>query len=170
MLDGATLQITEPEAPPRVIPVAEIAGVRLDFNPTRPEPHRYRCILTLRNGRELHLLNRTYAGIYDFRDTSPEYVRFIRQLHAALAQHSPNCRFSAGASRASYLFSGLCLVFAALAVIGALVFFVTVGLIWIAAIKVLLVLFFTPTAIKWMQRNQPRLYQPGEIPDDVLPR
>lgn len=169
VLDEANIRIEDDKGPPRVVPLAAMVEVRLAFAPTRPERERYRCQLVLRNAEVLEFFNRTYRGVYDFADTSAEYSEFVRALHAALGQHAPGCRFLAGSSGAGYAFNLLVLGFVVLVVAGAFVYFVVVGLVWIALIKVLLVLFYTPTAIRWAQRNKPRTYPPDAIPSDMLP-
>lgn len=151
------------------IPFQDIARVELAFAPTRPERNRYRCGLTLRGGETIEFFNRTFRGIHDFQDTSAEYVAFVRALHEAVAAHHPACRFAAGVSGGRYALNMAALGFAALVLAVALVCFLLIGLVWVAAVKLLLIAFFTPASLRWLKRNKPRTYDPRAIPSELLP-
>lgn len=114
VLDGGLLRLANDKGPPRTVPLAEVAEVRLSFAPTRPEPRRYRCRLTLRSGVTLKFFNRTYRGVYDFSDTSAAYVAFVQALHAAIVQYAPDCRFAAGADSGAYALNWAAMVFVGL--------------------------------------------------------
>jgi len=47
-----------------------------------------------------------------------------------------------------------------LVIIGAGIFFLTAGLVWIAAIKLAILLFFFPRLIRYVKRNKPGSYDP----------
>ena len=158
------------DRPVRRIGLSKVVSLRLEFAPTRPEPNRFRCRLTLRGGEVLEFFNRTYRGVYDFADTSAAYVAFVEALHLELVRHAPDCIFCAGASAGNYALNMGILVFVALVVMGALIFFVSIGMVWIALIKVMLITFYTPTAIRWAKRNKPGHYAPHAIPSVVLPK
>ncbi|MBP9912143.1 MAG: hypothetical protein KBF26_01925 [Opitutaceae bacterium] len=170
VLDGALLRLEDDKGPPRSVALAEVAEVRLTFAPTRPEPKRYRCRLTLRSGGVWEFFNRTYRGVYDFADTSAAYGEFVRALHGALAREAPACRFVAGSSLAAYWFNTGVLVMVGAVLLAAMVFFFTTGMLWVVLIKVLLILVYVPTAIGWLRRNKPRCHTAGSIPPDLLPK
>ncbi len=155
--------------PPRMVPLADIARVHLQFTPTRFERNIYRCRLRLRNGATLDLFNRTFEGFAAFRDTSAGYVAFVRQLHAALTQHAPACKFVAGNSTVSYLVNVLATIFVGVMLGIASMLLYAVGLRWMIVVKLLIICFYLPTLFRWIRRNQPRRYRPLEIPADVLP-
>lgn len=169
VLDDAVLRLEDGNAPPREIPLREIAGIELTFSPTRFEPNRFLCRLRLNGGGQREFFNRTYRGIADFQDTSAEYTTFVRQLHEALARHHPGCRFAAGVSGARYALNVAALILAGVVLLGALMFFVLVGLVWVALIKLVLVVFYTPAALRWLKRNHMRTYDPLAIPKELLP-
>ena len=168
-LRAGALVIEEVNQPVRRIDLKKVKSLRLEFAPTRPEPNRFRCRITVSGGKVWDFFNRTYRGVYDFADTSAAYVEFLRALHGQLARHAPGCQFMAGASAGSYALNMGILIFVALVVVGALAFFLTVGLVWIAVIKVALMAFYTPVAIRWAKRNRPRSYAASDIPANVLP-
>jgi hypothetical protein len=168
-LDGAALTLEEGKRPPRVLPLAAVHALRLDFAPTRPERNRFRCRLTLHGGTTLTFFNRTFAGFADFRETSADYVAFVQALVAALRQHSPQCQFIAGATWPSYLFNLAATAFVFLCFAAISWFLLRVNLTWLIALKVLILLFYVPTLLRWVARNRPRRFHPVTIPPDLLP-
>lgn len=169
-LRGDRLRREDGKGPPREVALEDVQAVQLEYAPTRPERNRYRCRITLRNATRLELYNRTYRGVYDFDDTSAAYVEFVQALHAALSKHSPGCRFVSGASAASYAVNVGVLALVVAVLLGALAFFALAGMLWVVLIKILLIVFYLPSAIKWVQRNKPKGYRADAIPADVLPR
>lgn len=168
-LDGGSLRRSDGKGPPQVYALKDVREVRLAFAPTRPERNRYRCRVLLPGGQAIEFFNRTYRGVMDFADTSAEYAAFVQALHVALARHNPACRFTAGASQGAFVVNAVVLVLLAVVMIGALIFFLVVGLLWVALLKVLLIAFYLPTAWAWVKRNRPRVYGPETIPPDILP-
>ena len=169
-LRGDRLLREDGKGPPRAVTLGDVKAVQMEFAPTRPERNRYRCRITLSNATRLELLNRTYRGVYDFADTSTEYNEFMRALHAGLARHSPGCQFVAGASGASYAVNIAVLLLVLAVVIGAIGFFLVAGMLWVVLIKMVLIVFYLPSAIKWVKSNKPKQYRPSAIPKDMLPQ
>jgi hypothetical protein len=169
VLDGDVLRIEEDQRPVRELRLATIRELRLEFTPSRPEPNRYCCRLAIERGQPVFFYNRTYGGVYDFRDTSADYLAFVHALVAAVYLHAPGCRLVAGSRELSFWLNFALLVGVGIAVVVAFKFFLTAGLLWVVAIKVLLVLFYTPIAIKWVRSNKPRLFTLDRIPPEVLP-
>lgn len=172
VLDDASLRIEDDRkdgAAPRFVSLADVTAVRLEFAPTRAEPNRYRCRLTLRDGDTLSFFNRTYVGLYNFPETNPAYVAFVQALHRALARHAPHCRFSAGASAGAYALSLVASVFVALLVATAAVLLFFHGLEWLILLKLAVLAFFLPNVLRWLGRNKPRSYTHSAIPPEVLP-
>jgi hypothetical protein len=168
-LVGGALIIENAKQPVGRIPRAKVVSRRLEFAPTRPEPNRFRCRLTLRGGEVLEWFNRTYRGVYDFADTSAEYVACVQAVHGELGRWGPDCRFVAGASVGSYAVNLIILAVLAVGLLVALVFFLSVGLVWVALVKIVLIAFYTPTAIRWAKRNRPQGYDADAIPAAVMP-
>jgi hypothetical protein len=169
VLDGATLEIGDGRGPPRFVPLADVAAVRLEFAPTRPEPNRFRCRLTLRSGEGLEFFNRSCRGVYDIADTSAAYVGFVLALHAALAVHAPGCEFAAGATGAAYALNWAATIFVGLIVFFAALFLIFNGLAWLILLKIALLAIFAPNVFRWLARNRPRTYKPTSLPPELLP-
>lgn len=170
VIDGASLRIEPVDGGAvRVVPLATVKSLHLDFAPTRPERNRFRCRLDARGFFGLEFFNRAYRGPMNFADTSGEYVAFVQALHAALAHHAPGCRFHAGAAWPSYVLNLLVTAFIALCFGAISWFLLRVNLTWMIAIKIALLLFYMPVLIHWIHRNRPREYASEAIPPDVLP-
>ncbi len=170
VLDGASLRVENlTGGSPRVVPLSSIRSLRLDYAPSRPERNRYRCTLLATGFFGLEFYNRTYKAPFVFNDTSPEYVAFVRALHAALIAHAPRCRYHAGAGWGSYVLNLLVTVWIALCFAAISWFLSRVNLTWMIAIKIALLLFYMPALVHWVHRNRPREYEPESIPPDVLP-
>jgi hypothetical protein len=43
------------------------------------------------------------------------------------------------------------------------------GLVWIAAVKLAILLYFIPTLIRYIRRAKPATYDPLAVPAEVLP-
>lgn len=169
VLDGAVLR-EEPEGQrPQAWPLVDVVEVNLQFAPTRVDRNCHRCRLRMRDGRKFDLLNRTYAGPYQFQDTSAEFVAFIGALHVALAARSPGCAFTTGTTPVKYALNLMISIFTGLILIAAGWYFVIVGFVGVAAVKMLLILFYLPILWKWFKRNKPSRYQPHELPSAALP-
>lgn len=169
VLDGPVLRIDEDTGPSRVVPLTGVATVRLAFAPTRPEPGRYRCQLVLRDAQVLEFFNRTYRGVYDFADTSSQYVAFVRAVHAALSQHAPGCRFAAGSTGAAYALNWTVTLLMGLVLGVAALFLLVNGLILLVLLKIALIAVYAPSVFRWLARNRPQAYAPNAIPPTVLP-
>lgn len=169
VLEGSALREEREGEPARVWSLADVVEVNLRFVPTRPERNRYRCRLRMRNGRVIEFLNRTYLGLLNFRETNETYVAFVGALHRALALELPGCRFTAGTSGVAYALNVAAMVFVGIVLGVASWFFVSVGLLPIAVLKVILILIYLPTACRWFRRNRPATYAPNRLPSAVLP-
>lgn len=167
-IEGAVLWRVDGAGPPQAIALAAVREVWLEFCPTRPERNRYRCRVVLAGGRAVEFFNRTYRGVYDFHDTSADYVEFVHALVAAIA--SSSCRFVAGADGGRYALSVAGFLVAVGAVALVLVFALTTGLWWLVLAKAALIAFYLPAAWGWLRRNREQVFAPNAVPTDVLPR
>ena len=166
---GDRLRIVTDGAADRVVRIAELVEVRLEFAPTRIEMNRYRCVLLERNGRRTEFFNRRFTGFATFEPTDETYVVFVRVLLLAIERYAPDCRCCAGAGGATYALGAVGFVTAALALLMVAGFVILNGLWWLVVVKALLMLFYFPTAWRWLKRNRERTFVPSMIPAAVLP-
>ncbi len=169
-LEGDSLVLEQEGRDPDRVSLRELRAVELSYFPTRAELNRYRCRLYTQSGRRIEFFNRTYRGIMDFEDTSQGYKDFLLALHEALSRYNPDCQFRSGVSARQFWFNVACLGFVFFVLVFAFLYFMSNGILWVAFIKALILLFYLPYAIHWVRRNVPKRYAPDKIPAEVLPQ
>ncbi len=165
-----TVEVESGRGQSRVLDLAQAEELRLEFAPTRFEPGRYRCRLRLRGGAMVTFYNRRYEGLAAFCDTSGDYRAFVTALIAAIARYAPDCHLVAGSGTGNYMFGLLGFMVAAVAVMFVAVWSLRVGLWWLVIVKALILVFYFPTAVRWLRRNRQRAFPPHAPPPEVLPR
>jgi Flp pilus assembly protein TadB len=148
----------------------EIAEVHLAYTPTRVARNRYRARIVYRGGGMAELTNTHYAGVADFPEHNAEYVAFLTELHRRLAAKGKDVRYRRGSGIGGYIANWLLTVFVFAMIALAFVLLIAWGLVWIAVVKLAIILFFIPTLIRFMLQSKPGAYEPLAIPKDVLPR
>lgn len=167
-LKGDVLWVASGEYPAMPIPLASLKEVRLLFSPTRMQRNRYQCHLYNASGRCGAFQNEHFRGMMDFEDRSASYNALVRLLASRAASVNPRCRFTTGTSWWSWLLQAGFLT----SVLVLLVFvFITMGsaVTGLVVVKLLIVLFYIPTAGSWIVKNKPRVFPPGEVPAKMLP-
>lgn len=147
-----------------------ISEVHLAYTPTRVARNRFRARIVYRDGGMTELFNTHYAGIAEFPELNEPYTAFITELHRRLAAKGKDVRYRRGSGMGGYIANWLLTVFIFAMIALAFVLLVAWGLVWIAVIKLAIILFFVPTLIRFMLKSKPGTYDPLAIPEDVLPR
>jgi hypothetical protein len=147
----------------------DIAEIRLAFAPTRFARNRYRAQIIFREGGMAELFNTDYQGIGNFPEQNEAYAAFLRELHRRVAAAGKVTVFRKGNSTLGYVLNLALTVFIFAMIALAFVLLTTIGLIWIAAIKLAIVIFFVPTLVRYIRRAKPATYDPLNLPADVLP-
>ena len=147
-----------------------ISEVHLAYAPTRFARNRYRARVVFRDGGMAEFYNTHYQGIGDFPERNAEYTGFLTGLHRRLAAKGRDIRFRRGNSPAGYVGNWLLMVFIFGMLALAFVLLIAWGMVWIAVVKIAIILFFIPTLIRYIARSRPGTYDPLAIPKDVLPR
>lgn len=149
------------------VPYSAIRSVRLRFEPTRAERRRY--AMRIDAGTELAITNIHYAGIYDFKDQSEMFRPFVEAFHTKLKAANPNVKYLSGSTPAAYVMNILLTIwiFAMLAI--AAIFLFSIGVGWLVAVKVGLILFFMPALFRLLKKNKPSTYDPQHIPESLVP-
>jgi hypothetical protein len=165
--DGALTREQSGEA--TRFPLVGAIEVRLMFDPSRVVHDRFRCKVRFRGGREIVLINQSYAGIAEFENRSNTYVSFVRELVTQIARASPPCRFRAGKPAFQY-FMSLAFVFAMLLLLAAVLWLTApVSWHWLVIIKLVVIAAMLPTFYLYVRKNRPRPFDPAAIPPDLLP-
>ncbi len=146
-----------------------ISEIRLAYEPTRAATNRYRAQIIFREGGMAELFNLDYQGMYDFPDQSRAYVAFLRELHRRVAAAGKPVHYRQGHSIRVYIVNLLLTAFIVAMIAIAFVLLATIGLIWIAAIKLSILLYFIPTLVLYIKRAKPGTYDPLAIPGAILP-
>jgi hypothetical protein len=146
-----------------------IAEIRLAYTPTRLARNRYRAQIIFREGGMAELFNTDYRGIADFAEQNEEYAAFLRELHRRVAAAGKPVLYRQRNSMGGYIANMLLTVFIFAMIALAFVLLLTIGMIWIAVVKLMIVLYFIPTLIRYIKRAKPAEYDPLAIPDAVLP-
>jgi len=148
---------------------ADINSVEAQFSPTRVQANRYLLRLKTRSKGNVDITNTSYKGIGDFEELNETYVPFVIELHKKSAAKNPAISFKKGSSWAGYIFAIVVAVALIALIAGAGVFFLVSGMIWIAAIKLAILIFLFPRLIRYIKRNKPASYNPLMLPDHALP-
>jgi hypothetical protein len=147
----------------------QIAEVRLAYAPTRFARNRYRAQIIYRAGGMAELFNTHFEGVGNFPERNEAYAGFLTELHRRLAEKGKEVRYRRGSSVAGYVANWALTIFIFAMLALAFVLLVAWGLVWIAVVKIAIVLFFIPTLVRFMMQSTPGTYDPLAIPKDVLP-
>jgi hypothetical protein len=132
-----------------------ISEVHLAYSPTRFARNRYRARIAYRDGGMAEFYNTHFEGIGNFPERNEEYARFLTELHRQLAVKGRDIRFRRGNSPAAYVANWLLTIFVFAMLALAFVLLMAWGLVWIAVVKIAIILFFIPTLIRYMARAKP---------------
>ena len=166
-LDHSGLNWSDSKGESGRIAYTAITAVRLRFEPSRAERRRF--AMRIRAGSEYVITNINYRGVLDFEDQSSQFSEFVRALHGQLSQANPQVAYQAGSTAAAFAGNLFFMVFVAGVLLAAVLFLVFAGMLWLVAVKVLLILFYLPTALKVLRRNRPGTYDPLNIPPALMP-
>lgn len=150
------------------VPLEEIVELRLQCTPTRFEPNMYVCRIRTRLGKTWEWKSHHFAGFATFEDRSPAYRDFVENLVTRVAALNPACAFVGGTSWLSWLFNTLFLC-GSLLVLAVVIFLMYTAIGWLVIVKFLVIAFLLPRAFRWIARNKPCRFDPGQIPAALLP-
>jgi hypothetical protein len=149
-------------------PHAGITELRLSFDPTRFDTHRYRCDVRIAGGAGT-LWSTHFAGVGEFEDRAATYTPFVRAVIARVAAANPNCTFRAGTRPLAYWAGQLFLLAMTLVAIWVIAMVGGSALSEVTWTKLFVVIGLIPLALAYARKNRPRRFLPSAIPDDVLP-
>ncbi len=150
------------------IPLSSITCIRLVFAPTRVQRNRWRCLLYTTAGKVATIQNEHYKGIMNFEDRSLSYRGLVTALVRRTAAVNPACRFASGNPPAGY-WSNVIFLTGMLALLVWLLWIMSGSIGGLVVIKLLILLFYIPTAALWIIRNRPGRFTPDAIPESLLP-
>lgn len=169
VIDDGALICREEERPARVLPLGEVVGVRLAFEPSRAQEGLWTCRVFARSGVWAVLHSSHFRGFNDLEDLWPAYRSFVTQLSAAVAAANPRARFDTGPGMMVFVFNTVALALG-LFLLGAVLLFVTDDVSGWAWTRLLLLLPIVGLVWPWYSSNWPRPYDPRAIPEVLLPK
>ncbi|CAN5276186.1 hypothetical protein BH10PSE9_BH10PSE9_00980 [soil metagenome] len=147
----------------------EIAEVRVGFTPTRVATNRYRTQVIFRAGGMAEFFNTDYRGIANLAEQNAAYAAFVRELHRRLAEKGKDVGYRTGNSRIGYVLNIAVTVFIFAMVALAFLLLGTFEFVWIAAVKLAIILFFIPVLLRYIRRARPGTYAPLAVPAKAMP-
>lgn len=151
----------------RHIPYASIRRVRLRFEPTRQQPNKY--AMHIEGSSFATITNINYRGFSDFEDKSAEYTDFVRAFHDAIDASGATPDYFAGSTPGAYIANIILSVFILTVLAGFGFLALTAGILWLVAIKALIILFYIPNLLRLLKKNKPTRYTSDELPEQHLP-
>ena len=152
------------------IPYSSITKVAAEYAPSRVQPNRYFVHLFGPGKQIIEITNTHFVGFGDLEDRSESYVPFVTALHKKIVEHNPGATFGKASSWGGYIFSVIMVLFLLGIVAVAGFFFVLFGLFWVTLIKLLLIIFYFPSLIRYVKRNKPGDYDPLSLNVEVIPQ
>lgn len=167
-LEGDVLVQITGELPPFRIPLATVESIRLFYAPTRFQTGRYGCRIGLRGGHSLGLQNEHFEGFATFSDRSATYRELVLALIRRRAALGAGCRFLCGTSWLNWIVQTGILLGSGLLLAAVFLAFgpSSNGMI---TVKLLLIAAMVPVAVGWVVKNRPRTFDPGAVPEGLLP-
>jgi len=167
-LEGDTLQQISEGLPPFAIRLDAIEGIRLLYAPTRFQAGRYACRLELRGGHSLGLQNEHFEGFATFADRSETYRPLVLALIHRRAALGPGCRYLGGTSMVNWILQTAILAGSGLLLAAVFLAFGPSSNAMIL-VKLIIIAAMLPIAIRWVAKNRPRAFDPGKVPEELLP-
>jgi len=169
-IGGEALIWQDDDKAPIHMPYGEITSVTCLFAPTRTQSNRYLLRIQTRGRGRIDISNSHYKSFGNFEEKNGSFVAFATELHKKIAACNPGTLFHRGSSMAGYIFSIAMAGILFVILVGAGLFFLMAGVIWIVALKIGLLVFYTPTLLRYIRRNKPASYNPLDLPKDILPQ
>lgn len=146
-----------------------ISRVRLSYRPTNMSLRRYILEVWPRGGMRVEVASVSFLPSLEVRDHSPEFRRFVEELHRRIVAARGECEFVAGFP--AWRWWPLAGVGAVSAVAGAvaLIYALISGQFLGALLLIGLGGFFLWQVWAMVSRNRPATYLPEAIPEYVLP-
>lgn len=148
------------------IPLKRIQNVQLAFANSKNAPDTYFCTLQLDSKRKIQIKSLHFRGIADFEQRTYEYNAFVEGLHKQLA-NIPGVAFKRGIDDGLYRLMWAISIFAGLMMIG-----MTLFMIFSTIILGIVMLVATPFVLMrlrdYLRKNKPGVYDPKQLPQDLM--
>ena len=166
-VDDKGLSWTDPKRPGH-FDFGEITEIRLHWQASRADLSRYTCHVRRFNGWTETIVSTHYDGPMQFPDRREHYVPFVTELVRRTAVANPRCIFRAGPSAFAY-FGSLFIMLVGFGLLAMVILTIGIAFTWLILVKLAIIAFFLPFALRWLKVNRPRRFTPHDIPQGVLP-
>lgn len=146
-----------------------IREIRLQYAPTRFIANRYTCAINQHSGGTIWFSSHYYQGFNDFRNDGLTYAKFVTKLIETVGQKNPNCNFTSGSGRLYYLFNLSVMIFTGFLLVVIAKLLLALGLTWMVGVKLLMIFFLIPRALRWLRYNHGQNFNGSSIPVGLLP-
>jgi hypothetical protein len=146
-----------------------ITRVRLSYRPTNMSMRRYIVEIWPRGGVKVEVASVSFLPSLEVRDHSPEFRRFVEELHRRIIAARGECEFVAGFPAWRWWPLAIVGVASAIGGVVALFFALSTGQWFGTALLLGLGGFFLWQIWALVTRNRPAHYSPDAIPEYVLP-
>lgn len=143
------------DGPPGRISLAQVNRLRIAYEPTRISSGRFVIWLRSPTG-SVRLDNLDWAGVGQCREQDEAFMGFTQEMLYRIQSENPAAECRLGKPAGTYVLSLLFTVFLLVILFGAGLFFLFIGVIWLALLKVLILLVYLPRLIRYLKRNRPR--------------
>lgn len=157
------------DGPEMAMPYDDIMSVEGQYSPSRVQSNRYLLSIKSRKKERVDITNTTYKGYGDFQENNDSYVPFIRELHRKIMAQNPDVIFKKGISQVGYYLSILTAALLLIVVIVAGYFFFIHGYITVVIFKVVFIIYYFPSLMRYIQKNKPGIYDPIALPSEIIP-
>jgi hypothetical protein len=152
------------------IPFRDIRRVRMSYRPASMQSHRFMTELWADGAPKLEILSSSWKSLVEQERLDKPYATFVAELHRRIARAAPPARYEQGNHPLLYwpgliAFVGVSLGLAFL-IVRALQADTMGGAVFIGAFLVL----FLWQGGNFFRRNRPSVYNPLDIPKELLPR
>lgn len=147
----------------------EISAIRLSYRPVSMQQHRFRADVSHAGGGRIRILSTSWQTAALMAPQDYGYRDFIVELHSRMAGAGSRAVLTAGLGRVAYTVALALLAFLAVAMAGLFIRAVMIGEFAGVLFIIGFAALFTWQVGGFIRRNQPRTYQFGALPKDLLP-
>lgn len=148
--------------------VGEIERMRMRFHPGRIKANNYETELHLNNGVVLKIPSLRYVSFGNFLDQGAEYKAFLLALAEKARELNPEFGITVWSNPVSYFIYLVMMVGLYIGLV-FVVFTLFAYAGWLVFVKIALIVFYTPTLVRYFKRNRPSAKKKFPIPENLLP-
>ena len=143
-----------------------ISKVHLKYTPNRFCSNFYKAEISSKDQGRI-VIPPAQAGASQIEDRGKAFSGFLKAFHENLRPF-PRYNLKSG-SKTRILVCYQSIAFGAAILIGASIFLLTVGMVYIVPVKLIILVWLIVKYIKFMKKNKPAVYTANYFPQEMLP-